>query len=417
MYKIILITCYFGRFPWYFRLFIKSCRYNPTVEFLIFSDADPGYDLPPNVTLVPFGIDEFNRLATRKLGLDIRIREAYKLCDFKPAYGVIFSDYIEGYDFWGITDIDIVFGRIREFMTTALLHTYEVVSVRDDYPTGSFMLFRNTDKINKLYTLSRDYQKVFASEKHYCFDECNFKHYYLQEGGDIFKTHCDIESMHHVLKKEEQKGLAVHFDFLIIEGLPGALKWDSGVLSFKNEYEVLMHHLILYKANRYTRKKVWKEIPDTFYIDRYTIRRYSTRSVRGKIHSFIRNTCLPGLKKAGFAIDSYMAHILGRKVKGLSPAVYELNGIKVRISKNDNGENQVSFQSIRPVPLVKSLWYPERFYSRSVKQVRCRIAEGKLTEYHINGGKQTFKLSGSNTDATTTPTTADYAGKILPDAG
>lgn len=416
MRKIVLITCYFGKFPWYFNLFLKSCRCNPSVDFLIFSDADPGCTLPDNVTLVPFGIGDFNQLATRKLELDIHIRSAYKLCDFKPAYGAIFSEYIQGYDFWGITDIDIIFGRIREFMTTDLLNAYEVISVRDDYPTGSFMLFKNTNSVNRLYARSRDYRKVFTSDRHYCFDECNFKHYYLQEGGDILKTHSDIESMHHVIKKEEKKGLKAHFDFLIIEGLPGELKWDRGVLSFKNEYEVLLYHLILYKANRYTRKKIPEHVPDTFYIDKYTIRKYGVRSLRGSISYFVYNTFLPTLKKAIFWIDSFISHKSGRKMKGLRSGIYELNSISIRISENYEGENQVSFNGIQPVSLVKSVCYPGSFYSRIVKNVRCRITNNeKLTEYHVNGGIQTFKsenimlrkINASRSDKRTTESLSD----------
>ena len=39
MKKIILINCYFGKFPSFFNLFLKSCEANPSVDFLIFSDC------------------------------------------------------------------------------------------------------------------------------------------------------------------------------------------------------------------------------------------------------------------------------------------------------------------------------------------------------------------------------------------
>ena len=146
MVKAILITCYYGEFPWYFNIFLESCGQNPTIDFLIFSDSEFFGNVPPNVKIVPSSIEEFNQIATGKLGFKINIKSAYKLCDFKPAYGIIFSDYLEDYHFWGITDIDIVFGRIREFMSDELLGIYEVISVRHDYPTGSFMLFKNNKK-------------------------------------------------------------------------------------------------------------------------------------------------------------------------------------------------------------------------------------------------------------------------------
>ena len=256
MSKLVFLNCFFGSFPWYFSFFLKSCEYNSSIEFLIFSDAKWNEDLPVNVKIIPFSIQEFNALASTKLNLPIDVREGYKLCDFKPAYGRIFHEYIENFKFWGICDIDIVFGRIREFITDEKLNTFEIISVRNDYPTGSFMVFRNNEKINDLFRKSKDHEKVFTSNKHYCFDECNFKHGFLQYGGDIFSIDCEIESMHHVIKKEElTNDLKVHFDFLIIEGLPGKLKWENGILTFKDEFEILMYHLILFKSNSYTKYK------------------------------------------------------------------------------------------------------------------------------------------------------------------
>jgi hypothetical protein len=38
MSKIALIIAYMGNFPWYFPYFLHSCRYNPDIDFLIFTD-------------------------------------------------------------------------------------------------------------------------------------------------------------------------------------------------------------------------------------------------------------------------------------------------------------------------------------------------------------------------------------------
>lgn len=168
--KILFITCYFGNFPWYFPLFLKSCEYNLSIDFIIYSDDNWNGGLPQNVKIIRFSLNKFNQLATEKLGFEISIKKPYKLCDFKPAYGVIFQDDIKHYDFWGITDLDIVFGRIREFMSVEILEKFELISVRHDYPTGYFMLFKNNKKVNHLFTKSKDFKKVFTTDIHYCFD-------------------------------------------------------------------------------------------------------------------------------------------------------------------------------------------------------------------------------------------------------
>lgn len=110
--------------------------------------------------------------------------------------------------------------EIREFITDENKHNHEVISVRNDYPTKIFYIFWKQRKKQLLQKVKR-LQKNIYQDKHYCFDECNFVHQYLEDGGDILKLKTEIESMHHILMHEIQNNnLKVHFDFLIIEGLP-----------------------------------------------------------------------------------------------------------------------------------------------------------------------------------------------------
>ena len=102
MKRVIFIILYIGNYPWYFLYFLKSCTYNPDIDFKILSDADiPLSVKPDNVELIPYSLEQFNEDATKALGFKINVEKAYKLCDFKPAYGYIFSDYVKNYDFWG----------------------------------------------------------------------------------------------------------------------------------------------------------------------------------------------------------------------------------------------------------------------------------------------------------------------------
>ena len=111
-----------GKFPWYFPYFLHSCRYNPTVDFLILTDNnDPSFELPTNVKIIPYSLGQFKTDAAKALGFDVAVESYYKLCDFKPAYGTVFADYIKEYDFWGYCDVDVIFGNIRAFMTDELL--------------------------------------------------------------------------------------------------------------------------------------------------------------------------------------------------------------------------------------------------------------------------------------------------------
>ena len=53
------------------------------------------YQYPSNVHVVPMTLEEFKANAKKKLGFDVCIPQPYKLCDFKPAYGFLFEDYIQ----------------------------------------------------------------------------------------------------------------------------------------------------------------------------------------------------------------------------------------------------------------------------------------------------------------------------------
>ena len=118
LHKIIMIIVYFGDWPWYFPYFLESCKYNRSISFVIFSNNDPKYQkLPANVKLMDYSISQFCEDAARILGFEVDVRHAYKICDFKPAFGLILQKYISGFDFWGYCDIDLIYGNIRNFIT------------------------------------------------------------------------------------------------------------------------------------------------------------------------------------------------------------------------------------------------------------------------------------------------------------
>lgn len=72
--------------------------------------------------------------------------------------------------------------------------------------------------------------------------------------------------MMHVIKRlEEANEIKPYFDLHIVEGRPGKLKWNKGILTFRNQFEALLYHLIKLK-DVYHPKSVPKKIPETFSI-------------------------------------------------------------------------------------------------------------------------------------------------------
>lgn len=270
---MIFIIPYIGKYPWYFPYFLKSCACNPDIDFRILSDTEIPLSVKPNnVESIPYSLKQFNKDATKTLGFDVNIEQAYKLCDFKPAYGCIFFDYIKDYDFWGYCDIDVIFGNIRSFMTEELLNEYDVISARHDYLTGCFTLYRNNQNMRELFKQSRDYQKVFTESRNFFFDETNFAFDEFERGLHYSQIHTEVESMTHVVRKlQEENKLKAYFEFQIVEGFGGNMLWDRGTLIYRKEFEILLYHLVRFKRKYSQSTDLQEQIPDRFRIGRTKI--------------------------------------------------------------------------------------------------------------------------------------------------
>src|SRR6187399_45163 len=83
--RICLVVCFWGDLLGWMPLYLMSCQYNPTVDFLILTDNFRFPATPANVRVEMLDATAFNQIATAKLGMPIKISNPYKLCDFKPA--------------------------------------------------------------------------------------------------------------------------------------------------------------------------------------------------------------------------------------------------------------------------------------------------------------------------------------------
>lgn len=166
--SICVIGAYFGNLPAYINLWLKSCEYNPSIDFFIFGDTKPD-KLPKNVRHIYMTLSDMKKLADEKLGMDTALNYPYKCCDFKVVYGIIFEDYVKNYDFWGHCDFDMIFGDLRKYFSNDILNRYDRI-----LPLGHLSIYRNTDEVNRRYMADggmTPYKKVFTSKDIYGFDE------------------------------------------------------------------------------------------------------------------------------------------------------------------------------------------------------------------------------------------------------
>jgi hypothetical protein len=132
-----LIVPYFGPLPSYFPLVLRSMAANPDVHWLLLTDA-PVPGAPPNVSVQLCRFPDLAARIQRHFDFPISLERPYKLCDVRPAFGEVFREELAGYDFWGHSDLDVVFGRIRDHLPAEAFAADKVLV------QGNFALYRNT---------------------------------------------------------------------------------------------------------------------------------------------------------------------------------------------------------------------------------------------------------------------------------
>jgi hypothetical protein len=145
---------------------------NADIDFLFFTDCDVEPD--KNIIVHKLSFATFRQMIQDKFDFPIVLDRPYKICDYRPAFAFIFSDYIKGYDFWGWGDLDVVYGDIRHFITDEVLSHYKMIS-----GFGHFTLYHNDEYTNFFFMKEVDgyvsCKDAFTQKKSAYFDEYNYK--------------------------------------------------------------------------------------------------------------------------------------------------------------------------------------------------------------------------------------------------
>lgn len=169
MKKIIVFIPYFGKLPNNFLAWEISALANSTIDFYFFTDIN--MEEKSNIKVINISFEDFKAKISKCVGFKIECETPYELCDIKPCYGEVFSEYTLGYDFWGYCDIDLMFGDIRSFITDEMLEKYDRFFIN-----GHFSLYRNISRMNELYRSEGshpeyNYKDAFSTNDQYYFDE------------------------------------------------------------------------------------------------------------------------------------------------------------------------------------------------------------------------------------------------------
>lgn len=253
--SLCILIPYFGKTPKYLPFFLESCSKNNFIDFFIFTDDKDALKYDGNninIRIFYQKVNEFEQLATEKLGTPFVLKKAYKLCDIKPMYGKIFEDYIREYQFWGFSDVDIILGDLRKLLTNELLAACDIISFYDVFISGPFCLFRNVQEINTLYRKSKDIDIVLQDSDHFCFDEAAGMDiiWKLWKGTPILETDPLIESFSHIVLNPQKCNKRLHFQKWITDSnlTTEVIHYQNGQL-FMDGKEIYLYHYLWNKGS------------------------------------------------------------------------------------------------------------------------------------------------------------------------
>ena len=162
---------YFGKFPEWSDLFFETLKANATIDFYFFTDCDIEKYQSENIKYQKISFEDYVALVNKKSHIQFNPKNAYKICDLRPLFGYIHKDIFENYDFYGWTDMDILFGDIRSFYTDDILSKYDVLSTHSIRLSGHLSLFRNNVRNRMMFKKIYKWKEALANDKFIGIDE------------------------------------------------------------------------------------------------------------------------------------------------------------------------------------------------------------------------------------------------------
>lgn len=277
--SILMLMPYLGQWPVWFDFYLESCKWNPTVDWLFFTDCGEPSNHCPNVRYVQMSkADLEQRIATR-LAVAVSLNDSYKLCDLKPTYGVLFAEYLTGYDYWGYGDVDVIYGNIRHFYTPKVL-TYDLISTYSGLLAAHFALFRNRADMRHAFRFCRGWRQILAQRSYQHFDE------------GVFSRRLTRFSAQPTWQRWLLRGLTGRFcscymvqQYSTILGIsgtwldqtheyPSEWYWRNGHLTNNKtgDQEFLYLHFMQWKSSRYLIRELgeraaWEQLPAIIHLD------------------------------------------------------------------------------------------------------------------------------------------------------
>ena len=180
MLDIRVIANYFGAPPRIFPLWLDSCGANLDIQWMFITDIDMScYTLPSNMTVINTNFGKLKEVLQAKFPYPVRYERPWDFCAFKPLLGTIFEDELQGADYWGWSDCDMLYGDLTPVVKLAE-QGYDKIM-----PNGHFSIIRNTPELNKFIFNHPCTRKAVAVDENglSCYDERDFRFTVMHDYG------------------------------------------------------------------------------------------------------------------------------------------------------------------------------------------------------------------------------------------
>lgn len=258
----LLLIPYFGKLPSYLNLFFKGCENNKWLDVLIITNDEIPHSKPTNVSFYKSNLEKLSEEIAQKFNIiNYHLTNSYKLCDWRPAYGIIFSAYIENYDYWAYGDLDVIYGNMHSYVHEKYNKEVDFISFRKEYLSGSFTIIKNNNYNNALFLKIEDYISKVQAHPYQALDEIGNRWDCLYNSNEN-KSFSEVVYKNYLLNN-----VSINFENVICENIheEELITFNDPELIY-NEEKILYYHYVCNKGKYFFKFPNWKLIPEKFYI-------------------------------------------------------------------------------------------------------------------------------------------------------
>ena len=170
MPRILILVPFFGPLPPWIDIFLETCRWNPSIDWLLLTDTAAPPCHAPNVRTGPLTLSDFEARVASRLELPVSLPRPYKVCDYRLAFPVLFEDLARGYEFLGWSDLDVVYGNLRRYLQPPVLD-HDVVSFTASHLSGHLTIVSNSARGRNLTSAIPGWRTAVANAEYQHLDE------------------------------------------------------------------------------------------------------------------------------------------------------------------------------------------------------------------------------------------------------